>query len=207
MLLVRHGETEWSVSGQHTGKTDIPLTDRGRRQGKLLGARLGERSFELVLTSPLSRASKTCELAGFGEQAKLSDDLVEWDYGLYEGRTTADIRAEIPGWSAWSHGCPEGEHAADVGRRADRAIGELRAAQGDVAVFAHGHLLRVLAARWLGLDPELGSALGLSTCTVSVLGYERERAVIWLWNDDSHLVVPRDVTKPDGFPALVVEEA
>jgi broad specificity phosphatase PhoE len=206
IVLVRHGETEWSVSGQHTGKTDIPLTDKGRRQGRLLGGRLAERSFDLVLTSPLARAIETCELAGFGNQAKRDDDLVEWDYGAYEGRKTVDIREEVPGWTVWTHGAPEGEDAADVGARVDRVIERIRAQEGDAAVFAHGHLLRVFTARFLDMPPEHGAAFGLSTCTVSVLGYERENPVMWLWNDDSHLVVPRDVTKPDGFTAIDVPQ-
>jgi broad specificity phosphatase PhoE len=187
VVLVRHGETEWSVSEQHTGRTDIPLTEMGRRQGELLGRRLGERHFALVLTSPLARAAETCRLAGLGGDAQEREDLVEWDYGSYEGLTTPEIRAQAPGWSLWRDGCPKGEVAADVGRRADRVVAELRPLQGDTAVFAHGHLLRVLAARWLDLPPESGASLGLSTATVSVLGHERETPVIWLWNGAGHL--------------------
>jgi broad specificity phosphatase PhoE len=185
--LIRHGETEWSRSGRHTGRTDVPLTDLGRHQGELLGRRLRGRSFALALTSPLGRARETCRLAGLGEGALLRDELREWDYGDYEGITTPEIRSRRPGWFLWRDGCPGGETAAEVGTRADRVVAELRAAGGDCAVFAHGHVLRVLAARWLGLPPEEGSLLGLSTATLSILGYERDTPVLWLWNEASHL--------------------
>jgi broad specificity phosphatase PhoE len=181
IVLVRHGETEWSKTGQHTGTTDIDLTTAGRRQAHRLGGLLAPHRFTSVLTSPLRRASETCRLAGHAS-AQVRDDLVEWDYGTYEGRTTADIRAERPGWSLWRDGAPAGETADDVGRRADRVIAELQSATGDVAIFSHGHLLRVLAARWIGLPPEAGALLSLHTASLSVLGHERETAVIVAWN-------------------------
>jgi broad specificity phosphatase PhoE len=186
IVLVRHGETEWSRAGKHTGRTDVPLTDAGREQASALGATLRGRDYALVLTSPLSRARDTCQLAGLGDVAHARADLEEWDYGAYEGRTTAEIREERPGWSLWGDGVPEGETAAEVGARADRVVVELRAAEGDAAVFAHGHLLRVLAARWLGLEPSAGRFLALDTATISVLGYEREIAVVRRWNSAPH---------------------
>ena len=185
IVLVRHGETEWSVSGQHTGNTDIPLTDAGRRQAESLGARLASWSFARVLSSPLRRALETCRLAGFGEAAEVTDDLREWDYGDYEGRRTPDVRKERPGWDLWLHGVPGGETVDDVGRRADRVLDAARATDGDVALFAHGHVLRVAGARWMGLPAVNGGRLGLSTATISVLGWERERPVILRWNDET----------------------
>ena len=185
IVLVRHGETEWSVSGQHTGNTDIPLTDAGRRQAEALGARLAAWDFARVLSSPLRRALETCRLAGFGEAAEVTDDLREWDYGDYEGRRTLDIRKERPGWDLWLHGVPGGETVDDVGRRADRVLDAARATDGDVALFAHGHVLRVAGARWMGLPAVNGGRLGLSTATISVLGWERERPVILRWNDEA----------------------
>jgi broad specificity phosphatase PhoE len=182
LVLVRHGETEWSRAGRHTGRTDVPLTDAGRKQAAALGASLRGREFALVLTSPLSRASETCRLAGLGEVAQERADLMEWDYGAYEGLTTPEIREERPGWTLWRDGVPGGETSEEVGARVDRVIAELRAAGGDAAIFAHGHLLRVLAARWLGLDPGDGRLFALDTATIGVLGYERETAVIRLWN-------------------------
>jgi broad specificity phosphatase PhoE len=182
VVLVRHGETEWSRARKHTGRTDVPPTEEGCRQAVALARYLGTRRFALVLTSPLSRAKDTCRLAGLGDVALERADLMEWDYGTYEGRTTAEIREERPGWTLWFDGVPGGETAADVGARADRVIAELRAAEGDAAVFAHGHLLRVLAARWLGLEPADGRLFALDTATISVLGHERETAVIRLWN-------------------------
>jgi probable phosphoglycerate mutase len=187
-VLVRHGETEWSRAGKHTGCTDVPLTDAGRDQAVALGAALHGHAFALVLTSPLSRAAETCRLAGLGDVAQERADLQEWDYGAYEGLTTLEIREERPGWTLWRDGVPGGETAADVGARADRVIAELRAAGGDSAVFAHAHLLRVLAARWLGLDPTEGRLFALDIPTISALGYEREAAVIRLWNTSPHLV-------------------
>jgi probable phosphoglycerate mutase len=182
VVLIRHGETEWSRTGRHTGRTDIPLTERGRREAQAVGAALRDRQFALVLTSPLERAAETCRLAGFGDRAVQRDELMEWDYGAYEGRKTVDIRQECPGGTLWRDGVPDGEKAAQVGARVDRMIAELRAVDGDALIFAHGHVLRVLAARWLGLEPEAGRLLALDPATISTLGYERETPVIRLWN-------------------------
>jgi broad specificity phosphatase PhoE len=182
LILVRHGATEWSISGRHTGRTDLPLTDEGRRMAALVGAALAAFRFRLVLVSPLQRARETCALAGLADQAKQCPDLMEWDYGAYEGRTTADIHLERPTWSLWRDGTPGGETAAMVGERADRVIAEARAVGGDIALFAHGHLLRVLTARWLDLPPGDGRLFALDTATVSILGYERDQAVIRSWN-------------------------
>lgn len=182
VFLVRHGETEWSRTGKHTGRTDIPLTERGREQAVAVGAALRGRRFALVLTSPLERAAETCRLAGYGEVAERREDLMEWDYGAYEGRKTVDIREERPGWTLWRDGVTGGETAAEVGARADRVIAELRALTGDAVVFAHGHMLRVLAARWIGLAPWAGQLLALDPATISVLGYERETPVLRSWN-------------------------
>lgn len=182
VFLVRHGETEWSRTGKHTGRTDIPLTERGREQAVAVGAALRGRRFALVLTSPLERAAETCRLAGYGEVAERREELMEWDYGAYEGRKTVDIREERPGWTLWRDGVTGGETAAEVGARADRVIAELRALTGDAAVFAHGHLLRVLAARWIGLAPWAGQLLALDPATISVVGYERETPVLRSWN-------------------------
>ena len=187
ILLARHGETEWSTASRHTGRTDIPLTDEGRLQARRLGERLRDRVLTRVLVSPLERALETCRLAGLGGQAEIRPELMEWDYGDYEGLTTADIRETVPGWTVWTHPTPEGETAAQVGARMDGMIEELAAAEGDVALFAHGHVLRVLGARWIGLPPESGALLGLNTATLSILGWERERRVIRLWNDSSHI--------------------
>jgi broad specificity phosphatase PhoE len=182
IVLARHGETEWSRDRRHTGRTDIPLTEAGRRGAALLGDALAGRSFTRVMSSPLSRALDTCRLAGLGDAVELSDDLVEWDYGEYEGITTAEIRKGRPGWYLWRDGCPGGETAADVGRRVDRVIAALEGLEGDAALFAHGHVLRVLTARWLGLGPEAGALFKLDTGTLSALGYERETRVITRWN-------------------------
>ena len=190
ILLLRHGETEWSVSGQHTSFTDIPLTDNGRVHGELMGRRIAGRRFALVLSSPLTRARETCRLAGLGDEAELSDDLREFAYGAYEGITTPDIRRDRPGWDLWRDGAPGGETAAQVGERCDRVIERALAADGDVALFGHGHALRVLGARWLGLPPDAGGLLALSTGSLCILGFERERRVIWLWNDTNHLAGP-----------------
>jgi broad specificity phosphatase PhoE len=187
VLLVRHGQTEWSRDGRHTGRTDVPLTAEGRRQAEALREPLSKHAFERVLTSPLSRASETCRLAGLGERAERRDELLEWDYGEYEGRTTADIRTERAGWLLWRDGCPGGEQAAEVGARVDRVVTELRRLDGEAAVFAHGHLLRVLTARWVGLGPEAGALLALDTGTLCVLGWEREQEVIRVWNARSTL--------------------
>lgn len=182
VVLARHGETEWSLSLRHTGKTDLPLTEKGRRQARALGPRLHAWTFSLVLTSPLQRAVETCRLAGYGEQAQLRPDLEEWDYGRYEGLTSQQIEQLQPNWSLWRDGCPGGETAEDVGRRADRVIAEVRVVDGDVLIFAHGHVLRVLASRWLGEPPEGGRHYALQTATLSVLGYEHTDPVIRLWN-------------------------
>ncbi len=187
VVLVRHGETEWSRSGRHTGRTDVPLTEAGIRNAEMLAPRLQRRRFAAVFTSPLSRASETSRLAGLGEGAQVREALIEWDYGEYEGATTKQIREGRPGWLLWRDGCPGGEDARQVGARVDRLIDELRGLDGDSALFAHGHVLRALAARWIGLPPEAGGLLALSTGTISVLGHEREVAVIRLWNDGSHL--------------------
>jgi len=187
IVIVRHGETEWTLSRQHTGTTNIPLTDNGRRQAEAVGTRLAGRNFDLVLSSPLDRAVETCRLAGFGDAPEISDDLLEWNYGEYEGITTADIRKTDPDWDLWRDGGPGGETAAQVGARVDRVIARLRDLDGSAIVFAHGHLLRVLAARWIEQPPELGGRLALSTATIGVLGRERETPVIWRWNDGAHL--------------------
>jgi broad specificity phosphatase PhoE len=181
VVLVRHGDTEWSRNGRHTGLTDIPLTEEGRRNARLVGERLRGVRFVLVLTSPLQRAVETCRLTGF--DGAVRQDLREWDYGDYEGRRTVDIRKERPGWSLWRDGVPRGETPDQVALRADRVIEEVGAVEGDVAVFAHGHLLRVLAARWLGLKPQQGGLFALDPATISILGYERETPVIRLWNE------------------------
>jgi broad specificity phosphatase PhoE len=182
--IVRHGETEWSQIGRHTGRTDVPLVEGGIRQAEAVGRWLASVAPEpaLVLTSPLSRAAETCRLAGLGDRAEVCDDLMEWDYGEYDGRTTDDIRTERPGWTLWADGVPGGESAADVGRRADRVIERARSAAGEVICFSHGHLLRVLAARWVGLPPVGGRLLTLKAGAVSVLGWERETPVVSLWN-------------------------
>jgi len=192
LWLVRHGETEWTVTGQHTGRTDIPLTALGRRQAAALGRRLAGRTFALVLVSPLTRAMETCRIAGYADVAKRTDDLCEWDYGAYEGRTTPDIRTEVPGWTIWTGNPPDGETLKQVARRASNVIEQAAAAGGDVALFAHGHVLRVLAACWLGLPPDAGRLLALGTASLSVLGYERETRVINTWNQDWHLVLKED---------------
>lgn len=180
VVLARHGETEWNLTLQHTGRTDIPLTDEGRRQAEGLAEALRGRSFALVLTSPLARASETARLAGFAD-AEPRDELMEWDYGDYEGRKTVDIRKERPGWTVWE-GVPNGESPEQVGGRADRAVEEIRGVDGDVLVFSHGHFLRVLAARWVGLPAREGRVLALDSAALSVLGYEREQSVVRLWN-------------------------
>ena len=183
LYLVRHGETEWARDGRHTGRTDVPLTAHGRHQAELVGRYLGGPPFALVLTSPLARAVETCRLAGLGGVALERDDLREWDYGEYEGRTTSEIREERPGWTLWEDGVPGGETVEEVGARTDAVIAGAREAGGDVALFAHGHVLRILAARWLGLPARDGALLALDPATVSILGYEREQSVVRLWND------------------------
>ena len=183
LVLLRHGATEWSQSGQHTGRTNIPLLDVGRRQAEAVGALLqasGLTEFAQVLTSPLIRASDTCALAGFEGEA--DPDLLEWDYGAYEGLTTAEIQQSRPGWDLWSDGVPEGETAAEVGRRADRVVERARSVSGDTLVVAHGHLLRVLAARWLGLPPAGGRLFVLDPGALSILSAEHDRPAVLLWN-------------------------
>jgi broad specificity phosphatase PhoE len=184
LCLARHGETAWSLAGRHTGLTDVPLTERGENDARALGERLREHRFAEVWTSPLARAARTCDLAGFGEQAVRERDLVEWDYGEYEGRTRADIRQGRPGWLVFRDGCPGGESPADVGARADRVVTRARRAAADVLVFSSGHFLRVLAARWLGLAPEAGRHFLLRTGSLSVLGYEHDLSepVIRCWD-------------------------
>jgi probable phosphoglycerate mutase len=189
VYLARHGETAWSLSGQHTGLTDLPLTQRGELNARSLGERLKGMTFKAVLTSPLKRASRTCELAGFGAQAEVERGLLEWDYGQYEGRRTVDIHRERPDWQLFRDGCPGGESPAQVGTRADRVIERVRAIEGDVLLFSSGHFLRVFAARWLGLEPAAGSFFLLSTASLSALGYEHNRSqpVIRLWDDTRHV--------------------
>ena len=182
VYVVRHGETEWSLSGQHTGGTDIPLTENGRAAARRLGPILAEQSFLLVLTSPLSRARETCELAGLGARATLEPDLKEWNYGEYEGRTTKQIHEEKPGWMIFRDGCPGGETPERIGARVDRVIARVRAAPGDVALFAHGHVLRVLVARWIGLPASAGQHFLLDTATVNVLGYYHDAPAVKIWN-------------------------
>jgi broad specificity phosphatase PhoE len=182
VVLARHGETEWSLSGRHTGKTDLPLTEEGRRQAAALGPRLRAWTFSLVVTSPLRRALETCHLAGYAEHAEVRPDLVEWDYGRYEGLTSSQIAEIDPKWSLWRDGGPGGEAPADVGRRADRVLAEVRSVDGDVLIFAHGHVLRVLAARWLGEPAEGGRHYALQTASLSVLTYEHADPVIRQWN-------------------------
>jgi probable phosphoglycerate mutase len=185
--LVRHGETEWSASGQHTGRTDIPLTPLGERQAMALGKNLTGHKFALVLSSPLARARETCRLAGLGDSAEMTDDLREWDYGIYEGRRTADIRKEAPGWTVWNSSIPGGESLEHVAQRTRRVIDRAVGAPGDVALFAHAHVLRVLTACWLGLPPDAGRLLALGTASLNILGYERETRVISVWNQDWQL--------------------
>jgi len=192
LCLVRHGETAWSKTGQHTGRVDIPLTEVGRDAALRVGRRLQGSHFAAVFASPLTRALETARISGWGERIVIDDDLVEWNYGRFEGRTTAEIRSEVPDWSLWRDGCPQGERASEVGARAERFLERARKIDGDVLVFAHGHLLRVLAACWLALGPEEGRAFALSTGALCRLGYERENAVLLGWNDVSHLEPARD---------------
>jgi probable phosphoglycerate mutase len=189
IYLVRHGETAWSLTGQHTGLTDVPLTGRGARDAHRLGERLAGLAFAKILTSPLQRAARTCELAGFGAAAEVDPDLVEWNYGEYEGLRTPEIRAKHPDWQLFRDGCPGGELPEHVGARADRVVSRLRAARGDGLIFSSGHILRVLASRWLGMDAAAGRFFTLSTASVSALGYEGTSAqpVIRLWNDIRHV--------------------
>ena len=190
IYVARHGETAWSLSGQHTGLTDLPLTERGEGNARRLGERLKGLTFAKVFTSPLQRAVRTCELANFGAGAEVDRDLLEWNYGEYEGRRTAEILAERPGWQLFRDGCPGGESPDQVGARADRVVSRLRAARGDVLLFSSGHFLRVLAARWLGLEPVSGRYFLLSTASLGMLAYEHNHLsepVIRLWNDTRHV--------------------
>ena len=189
VYLARHGETEWTVTGQHTGLTDLPLTARGERNAASLGQRLKGMTFSHVFTSPLQRAHRTCELAGFGQAAAVDPDLVEWNYGDYEGLKTEEIVKKRPDWVLFRDGCPGGESMAEVAARADRVVGRVRALEGDVLLFSSGHFLRVLAARWLGLEPAAARFFYLGTATLSVLGYDHNKAepVVRLWNDARHV--------------------
>ena len=189
LYLARHGETTWSLSGQHTGLTDLPLTERGERNARRLRERLAGLNFAKVFTSPLQRATRTCELAGFAAAAEVDRDLVEWDYGDYEGLRTAEIHDKRPEWKLFRDGCPGGESPDQIGARADRVVGRVRAVKGDVLIFSSGHFLRVLAARWLGLEPVNGRLFMLKTASLSALGYENElsQPVISLWDDTSHV--------------------
>ena len=182
VYLLRHGETEWSLNGRHTGVTDIPLTENGRIAARLIKPILAKVTFTLVLTSPLQRARETCELAGLGQFANVEPDLIEWNYGEYEGLKTDQIRLTSPGWSVFRDGCPGGESPEQVGARADRVITKVRAAAGNVALFGHGHFTRVLAARWINLSANYGENFLLDTATLNVLGYYRESPAFMIWN-------------------------
>ena len=182
VVLVRHGETEWSLSGQHTGRTDIPLTERGRQQARLLEPLLSTANFALVLSSPLRRARETCELAGLGPRMQLEPDLMEWNYGEYEGLTSKQIKRTAPNWMVFTDGCPGGEAPEEVGARVDRLINRIRPVAGRVALFAHGHLLRVFVARWIGFPPSAGQHFLLDTSTVGVLGYYQGVPAVKRWN-------------------------
>jgi probable phosphoglycerate mutase len=182
LWLIRHGETEWSLSGAHTGWTDLPLTEVGRQQAKSIARELAGHKFALVLTSPLERARETCALAGYGDVAQVEPNLREWNYGEYEGRTTAQIRAQNPNWSLWTDGVPNGERIEEVAARAEAVTARATKVDGDVALFGHGHILRILTARWLGLPPQDARLFALGTAAISTLGYERETRVITRWN-------------------------
>jgi broad specificity phosphatase PhoE len=182
VYLIRHGETEWSLSTQHTGITDIPLTENGRKVAKLLEPVLAKETFALVLTSPLERARETCELAGLGERAEIDSDLMEWNYGQYEGLTPKQIHAQAPEWMLFNDGCPGGESPEQIGARVDRVIARVRAVEGHVALFAHGHIFRVFAARWLGLPATAGCHFLLDTATLNILSYYRNIPAVKRWN-------------------------
>ena len=195
VYLARHGETAWTLSRQHTGLTDLPLTERGERTARRLGERLKALTFTAVLTSPLQRAARTCELAGFKSVAEVDKDLVEWNYGQYEGRRTAEIRAERPDWELFRDGCPGGESPLEVGARADRVVKQVRAVPGNVLIFTSGHFMRVLATSWLGLEPSVNCKFFmLSTASLSAVGYEHDvsRPVIRLWNETGHVEMGQD---------------
>jgi broad specificity phosphatase PhoE len=189
IYIARHGETAWTITEQHTGLTDLPLTAQGERNARALAERLDGVTFTKVFTSPLQRARRTCELAGFGSVARVDDDLVEWNYGAYEGLHSVDIHAQRPDWQLFRDGCPGGESPAQVGARADRVVSRIRAVTaGNVLLFTSGHFIRVLAARWIGLEPSVNSmSFLLSTASLSAVGYEHERPVIRLWNDTHHV--------------------
>lgn len=189
VYLARHGETAWSISGQHTGLTDLPLTERGERNARRLADRLKGLTFTKVLTSPLQRVTRTCQLAGFGKVAQIEPDLLEWNYGEYEGRRTAEIHAERPEWRLFRDGCPSGESPAQVGARADRILHRIRPLKSDILLFSSGHFLRVLTARWLGLEPAAGQFFLLSTASLSALSYEHtlSEPAIRLWDDSHHV--------------------
>jgi probable phosphoglycerate mutase len=189
VYIARHGETAWSLSGQHTGLTDLPLTENGQKNARNLGERLRGMKFAKVFTSPLQRAAKTCELAGFGAIAQTDADLVEWNYGDYEGLRREEILARRPGWEIFRDGCPGGESPAEVAARADRVQGRLRRIEGEVLIFSSGHFLRMFAARWLGLEPVAGNWFLLSTASLSILtyGHELSEPAMQLWNDTSHV--------------------
>ena len=183
IVTVRHGETEWSASGQHTSRTDLPLIEAGREQARALAPSLRSRAFAQVLSSPFKRALETCELTGFGDRVEVRDDLHEWDYGEFEGLTTHQIRSQRPDWELWRDGCPGGESPEEICSRADRLLESLDDSGGDVIIFAHGHILRVLCARWLGMPVTAGARFALNAGTLSVLGHERETRVIERWNE------------------------
>jgi broad specificity phosphatase PhoE len=197
VYLARHGGTAWTISRQHTGMTDLPLTPQGEAEAVRLRERLAGVAFGAVLTSPLQRAVRTCELAGFGSVAKVEPDLVEWNYGAYEGRTSAAIHAERPDWQLFRDGCPDGESPEQVGGRADRVIRRVRAIEGDVLLFSSGHFLRVFAARWIGLAPAAGRHFLLGTASLSALSYEHDRSepAIRLWNEMPHTARIKEVTR------------
>ena len=182
VLIIRHGQTEWSANGKHTSATDLALTDEGRAQAEGLAAKVAGETLSLVLCSPLRRARQTCELAGFGARAEICDELVEWEYGKYEGLTTPEIRLRDPDWDLWSQGCPGGERPDQVGRRVDHVLARIREIDGDALVFAHGHVLRVLTARWLQMAPAAGARFKLAAGSIGTLGYERDTEVIERWN-------------------------
>ena len=187
LWLLRHGATEWALNGRHTGSTDLPLLPEGEAEARALGPVLSQQTFAAVFSSPLQRAQRTCELAGLGDQMQICDDIIEWNYGDYEGITTATIRETVPDWTVWSHGCPKGENAQQVEVRCANAISTALAVpgEGDVALFAHGHILRALAGTWLGLGAAGGQLLRLGTASVSILGWERETRAIQRWNAQS----------------------
>ena len=191
VVLIRHGETEWTLSGQHTGRTDIPLTERGRKQARLLEPLLSTANFALVLSSPLQRARETCELAGLGPRMGIEPDLMEWDYGEYEGITSKEIKRTAPNWTVFTDGCPGGETPEQVGARVDRLIHRIRPIAGRVALFAHGHLLRVFVSRWIGLPPSAGQHFLLDTSTVGVLGYYQGVPAVKRWN--APITLPNDM--------------